>query len=196
MIYNNNIPPRSGFVPAGVYWLKEVTISTIIYIDGQNFLYGISESLKSSGIITDKQDVHSLDFNYIFQLIAKEQRSFVAKYYGVAKIKRQTAFGKEIEEKSIRFADNLRKIKNCLSKQNIEYHATGNLKVRDRDECKRCGAKDYKMQEKGVDVGLAVDLVKDVLEKEVDHNRKGEKDRNNVRSFEQTNHKITHKVSQ
>jgi uncharacterized LabA/DUF88 family protein len=37
------------------------------------------------------------------------------------------------------------------------------LKVRDCDECRVCGLKDYKFQEKGVDVGLAVDIVKDVL---------------------------------
>lgn len=60
-------------------------------------------------------------------------------------------------------------MKSCLAKTGVEFRATGVLKVRDRDECKRCGTADYKFQEKGVDVGLAVDIVADSLRNQVDH---------------------------
>lgn len=60
-------------------------------------------------------------------------------------------------------------MRNCLAKTGVEFRATGVLKVRDRDECKKCGATGYNFQEKGVDVGLAVDIVADSLRNQVDH---------------------------
>ena len=70
--------------------------------------------------------------------------------------------------KSIRFSDNLRRVRNSLNSQGIDYIEVGKLKIRDSDVCKNCGSKDYRFQEKGVDVGLAVDIVKDTLKDEVD----------------------------
>ncbi len=68
----------------------------------------------------------------------------------------------------LRFSDNLRRLRNYLQKTNVQYVETGKLKVRDSDVCKMCGTQDYRFQEKGVDVGLAVDMVKDALLGEVD----------------------------
>ncbi|MBR2600772.1 NYN domain-containing protein [Candidatus Saccharibacteria bacterium] len=140
----------------------------IIYIDGQNFLYAVSESLKDSGLISDKQEIDSLDFLYLFEEVMGLKK-YSAKYYGVKTINKTEKFGKTIYKKQIKFADNLRKMKNCIRKNGIEYIASGSLKVRDRDECKKCGARDFKMQEKGVDVGLAVDIVIDIYGKRTKH---------------------------
>lgn len=146
----------------------EVNIKTIAYIDGQNFLYKIAERVVASGLATNKQEVNAVDIPYLLnQIFPNEQLEI--RYYGVAKIRRQSDYGEEIQEKSIRFADNLRRIRNCLSQTGVKFCATGVLKVRDRDECKKCGATDYKFQEKGVDVGLAVDIVADSLKNQVDH---------------------------
>lgn len=60
-------------------------------------------------------------------------------------------------------------MRNCLHRTHVEFRPTGVLKVRDRDECKHCGASDYKFQEKGVDVGIAVDVTADSLQNKVDH---------------------------
>lgn len=120
------------------------------------------------GIISDKQDVYSLDYSFLFNALFENDK-YHTKYFGVSKIKKQTGFGKDIENKTVRFADNLRRVRNNLQKHGIEYRAIGNLMVRSRDECKKCGARDYKMQEKGVDVGLAVEIVKDVLINKVKH---------------------------
>lgn len=141
---------------------------TIAYIDGQNFLYKIAERVIESGLASSKQEINAVDISYLLNRIFPNEQMEI-RYYGVAKIKRQEKYGNEIRDKSIQFADNLRRLKNCLNKNGVEYRATGSLKVRDRDECRQCGATDYKFQEKGVDVGLAVDLVSDVLRNEVDH---------------------------
>lgn len=91
------------------------------------------------------------------------------RYYSVAKIRQQFNFNDEIHQKSVIFADNLRRLRNCLTKTGVIFKPSGILKIRQSDTCKKCGTTDYKFQEKGVDVSLAVDLVADTLNNQVDH---------------------------
>lgn len=143
-------------------------MSTVVYIDGQNFLYKVAEILLAANLISDKQDLTSIDINLLISTFIKND-GLEIRYYGVKRIYRNDNYGEEILEKSIRFSDSLRRFKNYLAKNNIKYIPKGSLKVRITDECKNCGYIDYKFQEKGVDVGLAVDLVCDALEHNVDH---------------------------
>lgn len=122
----------------------------------------------ASGLATSRQEVNAVDIPYLLSRIFPNEKLEI-RYYGVAKIRQQRNYGEEIFEKSIQFADSLRRVRGCLAKTGVEFRATGVLKVRDRDECKKCGATDYKFQEKGVDVGLAVDIVADSLRNQVDH---------------------------
>ena len=148
--------------------MLEVSIKTVVYVDGQNFLYKIAERVVASGLATSKQEVSAIDIPYLLHQVFPDEQLEI-RYYGVAKIRQQRKYGEEIAEKSVQFADNLRRMRNCLAKTGVEFRATGVLKVRDRDECKKCGTTDYKFQEKGVDVGLAVDVVADSLKGWVDH---------------------------
>lgn len=139
----------------------------IVYIDGQNFLYKAAEILIEHGLIRDKQELTSLDIRYLFENIFPEEELQI-RFYGVTRIKRRYDLGEEILNKSIRFSDNLRRVRNSLNSQNIEYVEAGKLKVRDSDTCKNCGSQDYRFQEKGVDVGLAIGIVRDTLKDDVD----------------------------
>ena len=139
----------------------------IVYIDGQNFLYKVSEILIKHGLIIDKQDLHAIDIRPMLEKLFPNEELEI-RFFGVAKIKRRPDLGQEILDKSIRFSDNLRRVRNSLAKQNITYIEAGKLKIRDSDVCKSCGSKDYRYQEKGVDVGVAVSIVEDALRNEVD----------------------------
>ncbi|MBR0488209.1 NYN domain-containing protein [Candidatus Saccharibacteria bacterium] len=139
----------------------------IVYIDGQNFLYKAADILIEKGIIEDKQELTSIDIRSLFEGIFPGE-GLQIRFYGVTKIKRRYDLGEEVLNKSIRFSDNLRRIRNSLSSQSIDYIEVGKLKIRDSDICKNCGSKDYRFQEKGVDVGLAVGIVRDALKDEVD----------------------------
>jgi len=139
----------------------------IVYIDGQNFLYKVAEILTENGIIRDKQELTSIDIRFLFEKIFPGEELEI-RFYGVTKIKRRYDLGEEILNKSIRFSDNLRRVRNSLNSQKIKYVEVGKLKIRDSDVCKNCGSKDYRFQEKGVDVGLAVGIVRDTLKDEVD----------------------------
>lgn len=118
-------------------------------------------------MIRDKQDLTNLDIRYLFENIFPDEELQI-RFYGVTKIKRRHDLGEEILSKSIRFSDNLRRVRNSLASQNIDYIEVGKLKIRDSDICKNCGSKDYRFQEKGVDVGLAIGMVRDTLKNEVD----------------------------
>ena len=139
----------------------------IVYIDGQNFLYKAAEILIEKDIIRDKQELTSIDIRFLFENIFQGE-DLQIRFYGVKKIKRRYDLGEDVLNKSIRFSDNLRRVRNSLNSQGIDYIEVGKLKIRDSDVCKNCGSKDYRFQEKGVDVGLAVDIVKDTLKDEVD----------------------------
>jgi len=142
-------------------------MKTIAYIDGQNFIYKVADVLVTAGIVREKQDVYAIDIPKLLGGVIDGE--FEVRYYGVKNIRRRSDLGEEILEKSMKFSDNLRKLRNYLNKTGVKYVESGKLKVRDSDVCKKCGAKDYRFQEKGVDVGLAVDMVRDSLLGDVDH---------------------------
>ena len=144
---------------------------TVVYIDGQNFMYSVTENLKNAGLISDKQEVSSIDIPHLLKTVLHTDtlENTKIRYYGVSKIKQQKDYGEYMLEKSIKFADNLRKLKNCLAKYNVKYIACGRLRARELEKCKQCGFEDYKFIEKGVDVGLAVDIVRDILKQGVEH---------------------------
>lgn len=134
----------------------------IIYIDGQNFLYKVAERLANANLISDKQEICSLDIRWLLEKYFPNEELKI-RYYGVKKIYHSKGLSEEMELKASRFSDNLRRFRNYLNKDGVTYMPKGSLKARMTEPCKRCGHVDYKFQEKGVDVGIAIDLVSDVL---------------------------------
>jgi uncharacterized LabA/DUF88 family protein len=135
-------------------------MKAIVYIDGQNFLYKASDVLIKEGLISNKQELYNLDIRGVISNIIQSDEELDIKYYG-AKIKIISHMGDDVHNKSKTFSDNLRRLKNTLNKQNIKYIESGKLKLRDSDLCKNCGHQDLRFQEKGVDVGIAVDMIVD-----------------------------------
>lgn len=134
-------------------------MKTVVYIDGQNFLYKASDVLIKNHLISDKQQLHKLDIRGLITNIISGD-DIEIKYYG-AKVKVINHQGEEVFNKSRSFSDNSRRLKNTLNQQSIKYVESGKLKLRDSDLCKNCGHQDLRFQEKGVDVGIAVDMIVD-----------------------------------
>ena len=85
-----------------------------------------------------------------------------------AKVQVRRDLDDSILEKTTRFSDVARRLRNTLKNQEITFNEVGKLKVRDSDVCHNCQHRDLRMQEKGVDVGIAVDIVVDSLSGRVD----------------------------
>jgi len=142
-------------------------MNKIVYIDGQNFLYKVADILIEKGLLKNKQDITAIDIPWLLlQVLDDDKCEF--RFYGVRRIHRQKKLGENIYRKSVVFSDNARRIRNCMQQTGVQFIDVGKLKIRDGDICKKCGNQDYHFQEKGVDVGLAVDLVKDALTNPVD----------------------------
>lgn len=131
-----------------------------IYIDGQNFIYKASEVLINNQRINDKNELTKIDIVGLFSKIFNQDIEVL--FFG-AKVKIVKDYGEDIFYKSQKFSDTSRKLRTYLHKSGVEFVESGKLKVRDSDDCKACGNKDYRFQEKGVDVGLAVSMVYDRL---------------------------------
>ena len=42
---------------------------TVVYIDGQNFMYSVTENLKNAGLVSDKQEVSSIDIPHLLKTV-------------------------------------------------------------------------------------------------------------------------------
>lgn len=136
-----------------------------VYIDGQNFLYKAAEVLIEAKRITTKDDLTKIHIRNILENIVGDDAHMT--FYG-AKVRVRKDVGEDIKVKTTRFSDVARRIRNTLNAQNIEFNESGKLKVKDSDKCHNCGHTDLRLQEKGVDVGIAVDMVTDALTHEYD----------------------------
>lgn len=133
---------------------------TIVYIDGQNFMHRAEEKLARAGLISGSEKLERLDVKYIFKSLLSDEDTEI-RYYGVTKVKRETKFGDEVLAKSIQISDSIRRLKGYLLQNGIRYRSVGRLHLRGGDS-------GYKYTEKGVDVGLAIELFNDAVSGKVD----------------------------
>lgn len=118
--------------------------------------FRISTILMHNKLIEEKDDIVAFGFKHLFTNALKIEEPLI-KYYG-AKLRR-IKHTPELNRKTIKIIDINRKLRACLKSQSIEFIDAGKLKLRDGDICKKCGNQDQHLQEKGVDVSLAVDMI-------------------------------------
>lgn len=133
----------------------------VVYIDGQNFLYKAAEVLIAAGKISAKQDLHMFSFRTLIENLLAEEHVEI-RFYGT-KLKRRKSPPEtpQIAAKSTEMVDSQRRLRNCLNKQGVTFIESGKLKLRDGDLCNGCGQQEKHFQEKGVDVKIAVDMIRD-----------------------------------
>ena len=135
----------------------------VVYIDGENFMFRAAETLVANGKIKSKDEISTFDFRYLFEKsFLGGSTKAVIRYYGTrVKVFKADPY---LETKTKKIIAKQRTLRNSLSVQDIEFVESGRLKVRDGDICRSCNSSDLHLQEKGVDVKIAVDIVNDSLE--------------------------------
>ncbi len=118
-----------------------------VYVDGQNFLYKAAEVLIEHGKISSKDELTKIDIRSLVENIVGVAVEIV--FYG-AKVQVRRDLDDSILEKTMRFSDVARRLRNTLKNQNITFNEVGKLKVRDSDVRHNCQHRDLRMQEKGV----------------------------------------------
>lgn len=127
---------------------------TIVLIDGENFRNFTKRIIESEGLNPSDFDYDSINLKDLIANIFSTQKKVTIteiRYY-VAKLN----IFPESEEFSRRKIANQRKLKMTLEKQGVKFIVSGNVR---RREIVVDGHKEYVFSEKGVDVGLAVDMV-------------------------------------
>ena len=128
----------------------------VAYIDGENFLHRVSEILRKNQLITTKLDITYFNFRQLLQT-ALSVSELSIRYYGT-KVRQVKTDNAQMKSYMDTVGQVQRKLRRCLHNQSISFINCGTLSLR---ESSRSGTDqpDIYLKEKGVDVGLAVDLI-------------------------------------
>lgn len=124
---------------------------TILFIDGENFIFKIEQVLKRKKINMKEFDISKARFDHLFSGVLKDLTVSRSIFY-VAKLHVHASD----KEKSNELIDLQRKLRNTLVSQGFEIMVAGNVRAQTvrMDHTTRTI-----FREKGVDVHIAVDMV-------------------------------------
>lgn len=135
-------------------------MKTIFFIDGENFVYQLRDSLAKARLIKYRDELSRVDIRKLFENTLQDPsvRNASIKYYAAkVHIIEKTP---ELKERTERYAADSDAWRKALESQQVEYVEAGHLLVRDGKPCVECGHREPVLVEKGVDVTIATDLIR------------------------------------
>jgi len=132
-------------------------MSRIILIDGENFLYGLRALIGDNDQLAPREIFTKFPFKSLIEEVMGDKQPAQILYYG-AKL-REYNHTPELLLKTKTAIKFQLKLANTLKHQGINFIKVGYLRARESDPCSKCGQVEWRLLEKGVDVGLAVRLV-------------------------------------
>lgn len=129
-----------------------------VYIDGENLRHSLKHILVEEKLIKKSEDFFKFDIlELLIECLGTKQLRIV--YYTTHIRKPNHKVPKNLTKQIEHIQLENRKWLAQLSNQDFGIIKAGYLKVRENAECIKCGTTTLVMQEKGVDVRLAVDVV-------------------------------------
>jgi uncharacterized LabA/DUF88 family protein len=135
-------------------------MKTILFIDGRNFIAKIKSVLNPDKIIEKEIDFSIYNFKGLLDKVLAGI-TIDEKIFYIGRLTKH----KETKEKSIELIKKQRELKTSLEKQGFKVIYTGRVRGRE-EECPK-GHKFLSFKEKGVDVKIAVDMVRFAHNKEL-----------------------------
>ena len=132
---------------------------TVVYIDGENFLHRVEDSLKDAKIIKKKEEILHLRVRELLRKSLGDTKLDEIRYYGT-KIRTYDIKDETFLDHAKKMVESQRRFKRDLLNQKIDFIVAGSLRVRET-VCFKCKKTSLVFKEKGVDVRLAVDLLSD-----------------------------------
>lgn len=139
----------------------------IVFIDGENYRQNLAQILAENADISDKDAIFKFDTAELLQDILNQNDLDIRYYASEIKTPKGYTPTKNIQKHLTIIKDRMRKWVAYLKTQNITYIKAGNLKVKEGKICNKCGTKNEVLQEKGVDVRLALDIFETSLDKKI-----------------------------
>lgn len=128
---------------------------TVLFIDGENFLFSVAKILKVNGIIRHKSDIKAYSIRGLLASALKDFDVHTTNFYA-GKINIPRAHP-QLAAKSHIIAESQRRLKRSLTNQGVNYIIAGNVRLQDTKQ--ENGHLVGVFKEKGTDVRLAVDML-------------------------------------
>lgn len=135
-------------------------MKTIFFIDGENFVYQLRDSLASRKLIRYRDELSRVNIRKLFENVLQDPsvRTASIRYYASKiHIIDKTP---ELKERTERYATDAEAWRKVLESQKVDYVEAGHLLVRDGKPCVECGHREPVLVEKGVDVTIATDMIR------------------------------------
>lgn len=135
-------------------------MKTIIFIDGENFVYQLRDTLAKNRLVKYRDELSRVDIRALLANTLQDEaikQASIRYYAAKVHIIDRTP---ELKERTERYAADAEVWKQVLADQKVEFVEAGHLLVRDGKPCQVCGHREPVLTEKGVDVQLATDLIR------------------------------------
>jgi len=132
-----------------------------IYVDGENFRHGVASILRAKGVIQNSKDLAQFPLRKLLEDVTDVGHLNIVYYAAKIKMPRGYEPTAVISDRADEIRGFNRKWVADLIAQKVEYIKAGYLKVKQSEPCAHCGHQQEVLQEKGVDVRIAVDLISD-----------------------------------
>lgn len=138
-----------------------------VFIDGENLRHRLVSALLHSGRIHDSDDMFKAD---IHRLITHRlgQEPVQINYYTTRIKQPQYEIPEKLREKITDIQESHRRWIAELTNQGVNVVKAGLLKVRETSACVHCGRRTLVLQEKGVDVRMATEMVMAAIHDDID----------------------------
>jgi len=140
-----------------------------VYVDGENFRHGVASALIGQRAISAINELETFPLRNLLTSVLDEGSLEIAYYASKLKLPNGYEPSPEIIDQATQIKEFSRRWVADLAKQNVDYIKAGYLKVKTGSVCPQCGHRQEVLQEKGVDVRIAVDIIDDA------HKRHGQK---------------------
>lgn len=135
-------------------------MKTIFFIDGENFVYQLRDTLAKGRHIRYRDELARVDIRKLFVNTLQDEsvKDASIRYYAskIHIIDRTP----ELKERTERYLADSEVWQKVLADQKVEYIEAGHLLVRDGKPCVECGHREPVLTEKGTDVTIATDLIR------------------------------------
>ena len=135
-----------------------------VYVDGENFIHGLTDVLRRNKKIQGRQDIKAFDLMGLCREALGVRDPEILYYTTKLREADEETHGKLAADKAKEIISWVAGWNAMLMEQGVNVVRAGHLKIREAFPCPECGHIRHVFQEKGVDVRLAVDIVLEASE--------------------------------
>lgn len=140
-----------------------------VYIDGENFRKNLVRSLIESGLLLAERDLISYPIRNLIEDVLEVKGASLNYYASKIKLPNGYAPNEDVLQQVELIREYSRHWVASLQAQNIQYIKAGNLKIKSSKPCRTCHTTQDILQEKGVDVRIALDILESAYEQGLDN---------------------------